>query len=257
MNNINKNKKGSHVGVVVSFVIFVTFLVFLYVILHPVTAREREKQYILDYLILNILGESEGNLTTMIINVEYPVHHNKDCLNLNQILLSEGEPLEEGKIPFEMWGHLSFTSNGTQYSYYIKNKNNLYVGVPPLFQGILTVVYSEDITPDPADDLSNCDPHAYPLGYIRTFSEIFETKIHELEEEYYDNYEGLKAFLGLPEDTNFNFYVYDSERNEPPIIECKIQEPPTTISVFVEETPIQYTDESGNKMFGFLIVEVW
>ncbi len=153
--------------------------------------------------------------------------------------------------------HLSFTANGTQYTYYVKNANNLYVDVAPLFQGILTVVYSEDITPDPYGGSSNCDPHAYPLGHIRIFSEVFETKMYELEEEYYANYEGLKAFLGLPEDTDFNFYVYDSERNEPPIIEAKNQEPPTTISVFVEETPIQYTDLTGNKKFGFLIVEVW
>ena len=38
-----KSKKGSHVGVVVSFVIFVTFLIFLYTIIQPATVREKDR----------------------------------------------------------------------------------------------------------------------------------------------------------------------------------------------------------------------
>ena len=49
------SKKGSHVGVVVSFVIFVTFLVFLYTIVQPATVREKDRQYLLDYLTLNLI----------------------------------------------------------------------------------------------------------------------------------------------------------------------------------------------------------
>ena len=57
-NFFQKNRKGSHVGVVVSFVVFVTFLVFLYLIIQPATIRERDKQYILDYLKLNLVSNS-------------------------------------------------------------------------------------------------------------------------------------------------------------------------------------------------------
>jgi len=245
------NKKGSHVGVVVSFVIFVTFLVFLYTIIQPVTVREKDKSYILNYLKLNLIENSTGNITTMIVNVAAPILPGKACINL-QNMIGEGE----GEIPISMKDHLSFTANGESFLY-DESGQGFIVNVGEGFQGIITITYSEDITPLPYVPVGGCDPHSYPTGYIKTFSEIFETKMYEINESYYADYEGLKVYLGLPSGTEFNFYIYDSQRNEPPIIKAEIQEPPTDRSVYVEETPIQYTDASGNKLFGFLVVKVW
>ncbi len=49
------NKKGSHVGMMLSFVIFVTFLVFLYSVLSPVVKTEQDKKLVLDSLILEMV----------------------------------------------------------------------------------------------------------------------------------------------------------------------------------------------------------
>ncbi len=243
------SKKGtSHVGVVVSFVIFVTFLVFLYIIIQPVTVREKDKDYILDYLTLNLVGNSTGDLTTMIVNVVDPVEPHP-CINLQQII-------HDDQIPGYMINNLSFMANGETFTYSVSSPNIL-VNTGYGFQGIITIVYSEDITPLAYDGETGCNPKSYPVGYVKTFSEIFETKMYELNESYYLDYEGLKAYLGIPKGTEFNFYIYDSQRSEPPIIKAEIQEPPTDRSVFVQETPIQYVDENGNRLFGFLMVEVW
>jgi len=242
-----KSKKGSHVGVVVSFVIFVTFLIFLYTIIQPATVREKDRQYLLDYLTANLIGNSTGNMTTMVINVDNFV--SSPCINLQQISLDE--------IPVEMRDHLSFSIGDIELSYDLQNINTIHIEIPSEgFQGSIKVIYSEEIIPNFAN-LNGCDPHSYPTGYVKTFSEIFETKMYELNESYYVNYEALKIALGIPEGTEFNFYIYDSQRNEPPIISAKIQEPPTDRSVFVEETPIQYADGDGNLLFGFLKVEIW
>jgi len=246
-----KNKKGSHVGVVVSFVIFVTFLIFLYTIIQPATVREKDRQYLLDYLTANLIGNSTGNMTTMIVNVVNPILAGKKCVNLQNII-GEGE----GEIPLYMINHLSFTASGESFLYE-ESGQGLLVNVGEGFQGIITITYSENLTPLPYVSVGGCDPHSYPTGYVKTFSEIFETKMYELNESYYVNYEALKIALGIPEGTEFNFYIYDSQRNEPPIISAKIQEPPTDRSVFVEETPIQYADGDGNLLFGFLKVEIW
>jgi len=242
------SKKGSHVGVVVSFVIFVTFLIFLYTIIQPATARERDKSYILDYLILNLIGNSTGEMTTMIINIDERVDP-QPCLNVKKIIGEEDDQISEYMVE-----HLVFKTSEETFTYE-KNSDNIRVNTGNGFQGIITVIYSEEITPLPYDGSSGCFPKSYRVGYVRTFSEIFETKMYELNESYYADYKGLKIALGIPSGTEFNFYILDSLRNV--IISAKIQEPPTDRSVFVQETPIQYSDENGNKMFGFLKVEVW
>ncbi len=242
------SKKGSHVGVVVSFVIFVTFLVFLYTIIQPVTVREKDKSYILDYIALNLLGNTTGNMSTMIVNVLEPVGP-QPCVNLKQII-------NDQQISEYMLEHLIFQTSEETFTYDV-NDLNIRVNTGLGFQGVITVFYSDDIIPLPYDGPSGCSPKNYPVGYVKTFSEIFETKMYKLNETYYVNYEGLKVELGIPEGTEFNFYIYNSQRSEPPIIKAEIQEPPTDRSVFVEETPIQYIDENGNTLFGFLKIEVW
>ena len=241
------SKKGSHVGVVISFVVFVTFLVFLYTIIQPATVREKDKSYILDYITLNLIGDSTGNITSLIIQIEGPIP--KTCVQLQNV--------PEETIPGDMWHNLVFRNpTGENLDYYLK-QNKIYIYCGLNFDGIINTYYSEDTIGQENDALSkDCYPHENTFGYIKTFSEVFETKMYELNESYYTDYEALKIALGIPFGTEFNFYIYNSDRSEI-IISAKIQEPPTDRSVFVQETPIQYIDENGNKMFGFLKVEIW
>jgi len=241
-----ENKKGSHVGVVVSFAIFITFLVFLYAILEPTTVRQRDKQYILDYLKINLLGNTTGNLTTMIIEIEGPIP--KTCVQLQNV--------PEETIPEEVWHNLLFVHpNGESLEYYLK-QNKIYVYCGLGFDGFLTVYYGEDIIGKENDGLEkDCHPHETTVGFVRTFSEIFGIKMVQLNDTYYADYEVLKAHLGIPEGTEFSFYLLDGERNV--IISAEMYPAPTDRAVHVEETPIQYIDEGGNTLFGFLVIKVW
>jgi len=243
------SKKGSHVGMVVSFVMFVTFLVFLYTIIQPVTVREKDKNYILDYIALNLLGNTTVEMSTLIINVDEPIQGDKDCINLQQIGINQ--------IPLELRKNLIFkTPEGESLVYQDVNDNVIHVRTGNNFLGIIRVYASEEFS-GLIESVGGCDPHAYPIGNLKFYSEMSEEKMYELNESYYTDYEGLKIELGIPEGTEFNFYIYDSQRSEPPIISADIQEPPTDRSVFVEETPIQYTNENGDTLFGFLKIEVW
>lgn len=239
------NKKGSHVGVVVSFVIFVTFLIFLYTMLQPITVKERGREYILDYLTLNLLGEATGNLTTMVIHIDEEVNPPFTCVQLQNF---------NQHLDRSLWGNLLFNDpDGNEITYEERN-NKIYVNTGTGFSGILTVYYSENIIGE-QESMSPCSPHETNVGYIRSFSELFGTKMYELKDEYDLNYEGLKAHLGIPEGTEFNFYVLDGARK--PIISAEMYKIPTDRSVYVEETPIQYLNEDGNMIFGFLLVKIW
>ena len=58
------NKKGSHVGMMLSFVIFVTFLVFLYSVLYPMIKLGQNKKLILDNLIIEMVEMLDSNYTS-------------------------------------------------------------------------------------------------------------------------------------------------------------------------------------------------
>ena len=238
-----KNKRGSHVGFVVSFVIFITFLVFLYAVLQPTVTRDRSKSYVLDYLALNLINASTSEVTTVTVLVS---ETNKPCVNLQNI----GESI----IPSNLRDNLIIRdSSGTSLEYQEQGQGIL-VGVGDGFSGIITIYYSEDIINAPGD-LGGCDPHSDPIGVVKTYEEFLESNLLELNESYYLNYEGLKAELGLPEGTEFSFSLLDGDRVE--IFKAEIEPPPDTQSVYVQETPIQYIGKDGKLKFGFLVIRVW
>ena len=47
---MKKNKRGSHVGVMISFAIFITFVVFLFVIFEPIVNQKKERESELTFL---------------------------------------------------------------------------------------------------------------------------------------------------------------------------------------------------------------
>ena len=57
-------KKGSHVGIMLSFVIFVTFLVFLYSVIQPIIKTGQEKKISLDSLKIELVIILDPDLTS-------------------------------------------------------------------------------------------------------------------------------------------------------------------------------------------------
>ncbi len=60
---MKRGKKGSHVGVMISFGIFVVFLLFLYSILQPIIKIEQDKKLILNDLIDGLVEMLNSDLT--------------------------------------------------------------------------------------------------------------------------------------------------------------------------------------------------
>ena len=64
-NILEKNHRGSHVGVVISFVIFVTFLTFLYAILQPAIKLSGDEPGTLKYIEEKIIENTSRSLTVI------------------------------------------------------------------------------------------------------------------------------------------------------------------------------------------------
>ena len=82
-------KRGSHVGVMLSFVIFLTFFIFLYTIIEPVIRTQEDKQALSDYLGTELIKMSFANMTTFSIKINEDINQNKDCIKLKKMLVND------------------------------------------------------------------------------------------------------------------------------------------------------------------------
>ena len=88
-NFFSKNHKGSHVGVVLSFIIFVSFLIFLYpLLIKPVIDSNKGNQYLLDDLKTKLTEEISAELT--VSSVEANTGTDQNCIELENFISNTG-----------------------------------------------------------------------------------------------------------------------------------------------------------------------
>ena len=92
-----KSKRGSHVGVVLSFVMFVTFLIFLYSILEPQLKVERDKEAFLEYLKRDLVQNFYEELTVVITKSVHELESQGNLVNQNCMSIPVGEIDVAGK----------------------------------------------------------------------------------------------------------------------------------------------------------------
>ena len=63
-----KNKKGSHVGFAIAFIVFVSFVIFLLTLVGPVGQSQEYKDSLLESLGNKIIGETSSELTVTSVN---------------------------------------------------------------------------------------------------------------------------------------------------------------------------------------------
>jgi len=235
-------KKGSHVGVALSFGIFIIFLVFLLSALTPLIKTQESKQHILDDLKNKMMNFSSENLTTITIYVSKDV--NKDCINIGGItsyLLSENLIIRN-----KLYENLPYN---------IQNVNRLYVEVGNDFDGFLKIYYSEKIISPLYEEIGGCTPidlGDYSIKVLTTREYYSDDGIIETIEKYNTNYAGLKEELGVPEGTDFGFdFTYSNGTM------IGTEEEQASTSVYSDQSYMLYIDSDGNINMGYLTVRVW
>ncbi len=240
------NKNGSHVGIILSFVIFVTFALFIYAILEPGLRSQREKQSLLEYLKGEISREISASLTTATLSIIKASNPVANCIEFenfvnvtemnppNIIVKNESSVVYPAKVSADS-NHLRIireTTDSVFFKIYNSSEFN-------------TIEENTDSCYTLKEKLGQ-----YDVGLIRTEIYFFESRIINLTEEYKNDYQGLKARLKMPSEFDFSFLYEDGT-----IIKTSDKDPST--NVYATEFPIQYIDKNAGIRSGFINLRVW
>lgn len=235
------NKKGSHVGIVISFLIFITFVLFIYLIVQPSLSGE-EKRTFLESLEQSLIKESTAELTTASVKLSGSPD-GSGCFQLDSFMSETG-----------MGENITAKNDGGTSLTTEVSGNNL--EITDNGDSFFRVYYSEEFSPT-SGSLSGCDSLSegggYDIGLLKTNDEIFESKIKSLIQDYKNNLDGLKEVLDFPDTNEFGLNFTYSNGTSISVG----QEEVVGTSVFVGDRQIQYISESGLKEIGKLNVRVW
>ena len=233
------NKRGSHVGMVLSFVIFVTFLVFLYTTFNPVVGSQESKQYTLDSIKSNLLENIEANRTTYTISLDQERDGRNIRLNDFKDLLSEN--------------YFVFESNNTILTYEWSGVKSVDLDKPN--SSLIKVYYAEGINSSEGEVEGGCQPFNegdYSLISTKIQNYNFESKIINYTESYNLDYDALKSELRIPDDTEFSFsFFYENGTN------VSVGDYGYNVNIYVDDIPLIYLDSNANIKSGRLVIRIW
>ncbi|SRR3972149_3598933 len=235
------NKKGSHVGFVISFVLFVTFIIFVYVILSSRVDFGQEKANSLSYVKAEIINRVSENLTS--VSIAIGQQNPQSCVQLTDFFSKTG--LGDRFVVADDSGNVLPSGKGGN-DLFIERNNNLFFRV-----------YGSEEFNSSGGALNNCQPlnensQGYILGLSRDSREIFESKVLELFENYTENYEALKIDMKISSVDEFGFRFTYSNGTE-----IKIPEKNVTINVYADRTAVQYIKADATRESGFIDTIVW
>lgn len=230
----SKSKKGSHVGMILSFVIFITFLVFIYSAVQPAIKTNKDKEIILQYLEKELTKQFTSQLISL-----------KVLVNSNMCPYILGSEVDIDNI--QNMGVIVKDSSGTKQTSLIYNTNNVYVSLLNSAGKILDVYYSTEFTRTVGSQ--TCSPATIKLK--SEYEYIFESKVKTFSEE---DYATMKTLLSVPIGNDFGFVFSDKDRVK---LYGTIDVIPTGRNVYSQEIPIQYVDGEANIKSGFLTIKIW
>lgn len=224
------DKKGSHVGVIISFGIFVTFILFLYTALQPAFQTGDEQQRILNILEREVMDEVYANYTVISVSPD-----SANCLHIEDYPYSE------------MDSTIARDSQGNIIQSEI-SEGDLYVDSPD-DSGLLKISSSDTELNSESGDLSDCSQD-YETGMERKKKVVSKSKMVQLIENYSSSESFVREKLDFPEGEPFGFgIVYDNGTR----VETESFE--NSREIFIREVPIQYFDENAERKGGLLVLK--
>ncbi|MBU0894937.1 MAG: hypothetical protein KKF48_03485 [Nanoarchaeota archaeon] len=230
------NKKGSHIGIMISFTIFIVFLIFLYGILEPSIKTEKDTELILEDLKINLIKELsvEVNITTLKI-IDYL--GSASCIEIiNPNFISSSNLVIKDKLNNEL-GYEKISALK------INSDSNFFK------------IYEAELFGDRSVYLSSClelTPINYTLGLTKANKYVSINKISELKQKYENDYGGLKNELNLYAGGEFGFNFILNNKTS-----IGVEEKDVSTSIYAEEISVQYVDESANILIGTLNIRTW
>ncbi len=234
------NKKGTHVEVVISFIIFIVFVVFIFAASKPSITKQQDKSNLLNSLEYNLIEEFSSDVE--VVTVAFSSGGN--CITLdnsmsalgigNRIVVknSSGKILESSRVAI----------NGDSITI---------SGVSPQ-ETLFKIYYSQEFSPIAIGSL--CPSAGEKIGLTKTDKYVFQQKIQTAITT--GNYNNLKEDMDVPEEMDFTFGIVLSNGT---LIEKPHPELESNIStnIYVKDVAIEYIDLSGDIKSGYLKIKIW
>ncbi len=238
-NNLLLDKGGSHVGLILSFVVFVTFLFFILNVLNPAVKQRGDKQLELDLLKLNLFEKLNSNLSVTSIKVKNETAYAASCFIIDNPFNNSVKVKDEENV---LVSGFSFDSDKK-------------IQIAPFGKKFFKIFSSPNFVDAQTSPDSNCEVLSsdnYTLGATRTDRYIFEDGLLNLLAEYDENYTLLKKELGVSENNEFGILFVNSTGEE---IQRGFQQ--VSGNVYIDEIPVQYYNLDAEIQAGSIKIRVW
>lgn len=231
-----KNKKGTHTGMILSFVVFITSLVVIYMVVDIPSNDSLEKKYSIDILKANLLKEVSHDMIITRVNDPTPLANCSNFSNPTGYSLGMGaiaiNSLSQ-EIPLRVLDGLTYIENGNSLTkiYYINNAG---------FNNTL-----------PSSSIINCVPIATDNTVYKNLP--FESSITDIINDTINDYDNLKLKLGVPLDDEFTIqFTYP---NLTSIGNYEVNDIKT--NVYVSEYKLNYISLKGEEKTGVVNIGLW
>ena len=238
-------KAVSHLEMIMSFAIFIIFIIFLFAYLPPVQ-KPGLSDVLLDSLQFNIQNQSAINLLEIPAIIPSGTICASTCINIESPIQGPGSSDsshifvkdENSIIPFRLESeNISMHKSGSIYYIYYSNETD--------FSG----TNKDDLQDTP------CGTCTYTFSAPRIYAIYDIQKLKSLAARAKDNYADLKMQFGFLASSDFIFKLRDSADNV--VLTSSSKEPPFKISVKARDIPVEYLNESGAMQKGTLNIRVW
>jgi len=230
-----KTKQGfSHIEVVLSFVIFLGFLIFLFAIFNPFKINSKSDVYIdiTERAIMDNISAKVDFFTMKLKEDASGCFYFTYGLNLSNIVVKDNS-----------------YSRTDASSILIDNKKQIKIdGAGNFFYIYSSDEFEESVVSGSCEELTGDE---YNIGLFRSYEMVSFSKLNSLAENYNSDYLNLKKGMGLTKDFSFN--VRESSGN---ITLTTNKKTPKT-EVFARDKPIQLVYQNGSFKYAILNIKTW
>lgn len=224
------NKGLSHIEFIISFLIFLGFVIAIFIIFQPTTSLNKNSNFINGFE-LSILNYSQTKLISQTVKLEAP---RTGCFSLDSelknILVQDKSQDDTKAISFS--GKLYILGSGSFYT-----------------------IYSNEEFKEKKFNYNDCSAiENYELGLFREENILSLNKLEKLKELSESNYGGAKTALGIPENIDFSFSLRDSqERIYVSFNKVDLRK----VSVQARDLPVNFFNATGGRIYGLLNIQIW
>lgn len=231
-----RNKKGSQVGIIMSFTLFILSIMFIFSIVSPPVNIDKSKLYSMEVLEKNVLENISENIELVLIN-DPIIGDNCSSFSYSSLGISKENFIVKNSSGNEIESH--------------SNSGNVYLEKDGTDDNFFKIYFSNGSFNNTLESTEeNCD--SSEIYYVFEKEIIVEENLVELINDYEEDYSSTKENLGIPVSEEFNLFFVNNNGTK-----IGLEREGLNTNIFAKTIQINYLDDKGNENIGELILKVW